>query len=75
MALTVRKGLIWLFKKVILDLFKNLEMSILKCEAWKLAKSHPTSFPLILNTSPIVVIHFDVSGPSRVPTMICYFYR
>ena len=36
-----------------------------------MAKSHRTSFPLILNKSPLpfMVIHYDVWGPSKVPTL------
>ena len=58
-------------KKLFPSLFTNLDISIFKCEVCELAKSHRTSFPLIFNKSPVpfMVIHSDVWGPSKVPTL------
>ena len=58
-------------KKLFPSLFTNLDISIFKCDVCELAKSHRASFPLILNKSlvPFMVIHSDVWGPSKVPTL------
>ena len=48
-----------------------------KSDICELAKSHRASFLLILNKSPLhfMVIHSNVSGPSKVPTLSgsCWF--
>ena len=51
-------------KKLFPSLFANSDI----CE---LAKSHRASFPLILNKIlfPFMVIHSNVWGPSKVPTL------
>ena len=57
----------WLFP----TLFTDLDMSSFNCDVCTLAKSHRASFPLSLNKSPtpFMVIHSDVWGPSKVPSL------
>lgn len=56
-------------KRLFPNLFKILDMSIFKCEVCEVTKSHNASFLLILNRSPFMVIHFDIWGLSKVPTL------
>ena len=58
-------------KKLFPSLFANLDMSVFKCDVCELAKIHRASFPLILNKSPVLfmIIHYDVWGPSKIPTL------
>ncbi|XP_074352811.1 uncharacterized protein LOC141691962 [Apium graveolens] len=58
-------------KKLFPSLFVNFDVSSFKCEVCELAKSHRTSFPLNLNKSPVpfMIIHSDVWGPSKFPTL------
>ncbi|WJZ83066.1 hypothetical protein VitviT2T_002777 [Vitis vinifera] len=58
-------------KKLFPSLFAKSDISSFRCDICELAKSHRVSFPLILNKSPFpfMVIHFDVWGPSKVPTL------
>ncbi|RVW50306.1 Retrovirus-related Pol polyprotein from transposon TNT 1-94 [Vitis vinifera] len=58
-------------KKLFSSLFAKSDISGFRCDICELAKSHRVSFPLILNKSPLpfMVIHFDVWGPSKVPTL------
>ena len=60
-----------------LGLFAKSDISGFRCDICELAKSHRASFPLILNKSlfPFMVIHYDVWGPSKVPTLSgsCWF--
>ena len=58
-------------KKLFPSLFANSDISGFRCDICELAKSHHASFPLILNKSPLpfMVIHSDVWGPSKVPTL------
>ena len=59
------------FKKMFPSLFARSDISGFHCDICELVKSHRTSFPLILNKSMLsfMVIHFDVWGPSKVPTL------
>ena len=52
-------------------MFAKSDISGFRCDICELAKSHRASFPLILNKSPspFMVIHSDVWGPSKVPTL------
>ena len=65
------------FKKLFPSLFTKSDISSFCCDICELAKSHRASFPLILNKSlfPFMVIHYDVWGPSKVPTLSgsCWF--
>ncbi|WKA11706.1 hypothetical protein VitviT2T_029179 [Vitis vinifera] len=58
-------------KKLFPSLFAKSDISGFRCDICELAKSHRVSFPLILNKSlfPFMVIHYDVWGPSKVPTL------
>ncbi|KAJ9671110.1 hypothetical protein PVL29_027210 [Vitis rotundifolia] len=58
-------------KKLFPSLFAKSDISSFHCDICELAKSHRASFPLILNKSllPFVVIHSDIWGPSKVPTL------
>ena len=58
-------------KKLFPSLFAKSDISGFRCDICELAKSHRASFPLILNKSPspFMVIHSDVWGPSKVPTL------
>nr|CAN70109.1 hypothetical protein VITISV_001696 [Vitis vinifera] len=58
-------------KKLFPSLFSKNDISGFRCDICELAKSHRASFPLILNKSPspFMVIHSDVWGPSKVPTL------
>nr|CAN63629.1 hypothetical protein VITISV_018697 [Vitis vinifera] len=58
-------------KKLFPSLFAMSDISGFRCDICELAKSHRASFPLILNKSPFpfMVIHSDVWGPSKVPTL------
>ena len=58
-------------KKLFPSLFGKSDISGFRCDICELAKSHRASFPLILNKSlfPFMVIHYDVWGPSKVPTL------
>ncbi|KAJ9682154.1 hypothetical protein PVL29_018172 [Vitis rotundifolia] len=58
-------------KKLFPSLFVKSDISSFRCDICELAKSHRASFPLILNKSllPFMVIHSDVWGPSKVPTL------
>ena len=62
---------LWLFKFFFPSLFANSDISGFSCDIYELAKSHRASFQLILNKSPLLfmVIHSDVWGPSKVPTL------
>ncbi|KAI5346394.1 hypothetical protein L3X38_014273 [Prunus dulcis] len=53
------------------DLFSQFAESDFHCETCILAKSHRISYPLRLNKSslPFMIVHSDVWGPSRVPTI------
>ena len=61
-------------KKLLPSLFEKCDISSFHCEVCELAKSHRASFPLTLNKSllPFMVIHSDVWGPSKVPTLSGY---
>nr|CAN83332.1 hypothetical protein VITISV_025235 [Vitis vinifera] len=58
-------------KKLFPSLFSKSDISGFRCDICELAKSHRVSFPLILNKSPFpfMVIHSDVWGPSKVPSL------
>ncbi|KAJ9697399.1 hypothetical protein PVL29_009289 [Vitis rotundifolia] len=58
-------------KKLFPSLFAKSDISGFRCDICELAKSHHASFPLILNKSPspFMVMHSDVWGPSKVPTL------
>ncbi|KAJ9672633.1 hypothetical protein PVL29_026026 [Vitis rotundifolia] len=58
-------------KKLFPSLFTKSDISGLRCDIFELAKSHRASFPLILNKSllPFMVIHSNVWGLSKVPTL------
>ncbi|RVW35673.1 Retrovirus-related Pol polyprotein from transposon TNT 1-94 [Vitis vinifera] len=57
-------------KKLFPSLFAKSDISGFRCDICELAKSHRASFPLILNKSlSFMVIHSDVWGPSKVPTL------
>ncbi|KAJ9707195.1 hypothetical protein PVL29_002269 [Vitis rotundifolia] len=58
-------------KNLFPSLFARSDVSGFCCDICELAKSHHTSFSLILNKSllPFMVIHSDVWGPSKVPTL------
>ncbi|RVW42232.1 Retrovirus-related Pol polyprotein from transposon RE1 [Vitis vinifera] len=58
-------------KKLFPSLFAKSDISGFHCDICELAKSHRVSFPLILNKSPFpfMVIHSDVWGSSKVPTL------
>ena len=58
-------------KRLFPTLFRNCDVSKFHCEVCELAKSHRASFPLTLSKKmpPFMTIHFDVWGPSKVPTM------
>lgn len=58
-------------KRLFPGLFLNLNISTFKCEVCELSKSHRTSFPLVLNKSPVpfMVIHSDVWGPAKISTL------
>nr|CAN82774.1 hypothetical protein VITISV_026106 [Vitis vinifera] len=58
-------------KKLFPSLFGMSDISSFRCDICELAKSHHTSFPLILNKSslPFMVKHSDLWGPSKVPTL------
>ena len=58
-------------KKLFPSLFTKCDVSSLHCDVCELAKSHCTSFPLNLNKSPLpfIVIHYDIWGSSKVPTL------
>ncbi|RVW66051.1 Retrovirus-related Pol polyprotein from transposon TNT 1-94 [Vitis vinifera] len=58
-------------KKLFPSFFAKSDISGFRCDICELAKSHCVSFPLILNKSPFpfMVIHSDVWGPSKVPTL------
>ena len=53
------------------DLFLNTSPSLFKCETCELAKSHRVPFYPILTKSPLPfsLIHSDVWGPAKVPTL------
>ena len=50
--------------------FTKCDVSFLHYDVCKLAKIHRTSFPLSINKSPLpfIMIHYEVWGPSKVPT-------
>ena len=52
-------------------MFAKSDIFGFRCDICELAKSHRASFSLILNKSlfPFMVIHYDVWGPSKVPTL------
>ena len=58
-------------KKLFPSLFAKSDISGFRCDICELAKSHCASFPLILNKSPLtfMLIHYNVWGPSKVPTL------
>lgn len=58
-------------KKLFPNLFEKINSSNLYCDVCELAKSHRTSFPLVSNKSnvPFMIIHSDVWGRSKVPTL------
>ena len=58
-------------KKLFPSLFAKSDISGFRCDICELAKSHRAPFSLILNKSsfPFMVIHSDVWGPSKVPTL------
>ena len=60
----------YLKKNLFPSLFTKCNVSSLHCDVGELAKSHCTSFPLILNKSPLpfMVIHSNVWGPSKMLT-------
>ena len=57
-------------KKLLPDLFSDLQDSDFKCDTCMLAKSHRVSYPLRSNKSdmPFALIHSDVWGPSPIST-------
>ena len=72
MASTSGTCILWLFKKKLFpSLFAKSDISSFRCDICELAKSHRASFPLILNKSslPFMVIHSDVWGSSKIPTL------
>ena len=58
-------------KKLFHSLFAKSDIFGFRCDICDLDKSHRTSFLLILNKGllPFMVIHYDVWGPSKVPTL------
>ncbi|CAN1319888.1 Retrovirus-related Pol polyprotein from transposon TNT 1-94 [Linum perenne] len=52
-------------------LFKGVSLSDFKCDACHFAKDHRTVFPLrgYTPSKPFYLIHSDVWGPSKIPTM------
>ena len=58
-------------KKLFPSLFTKCDVSSLDCDVCELAMCHRTSFPLSLTKSslPFMVIHYDVWGPSKFPTL------
>ena len=58
-------------KKLFPSLFERVDFSSFHCDICELAKSHRTSFPLILSKSllPFMVIHSDMWGSSKIPTL------
>jgi hypothetical protein len=52
-------------------LFRNKDLSLLKCEACEFAKHHRSHFPLqpYKPSKPFSVIHSDVWGPNRTSTL------
>ncbi|CAN1165217.1 Retrovirus-related Pol polyprotein from transposon TNT 1-94, partial [Linum perenne] len=52
-------------------LFKGISLSDFKCDACHFAKDHRTVFPLrgYSPSKPFYLIHSDVWGPSKIPTM------
>ena len=58
-------------KKMFPSLFTKCDVSSLHCDVCELTKSHRISFPLSLNKSPLpfMVIHYDMSGLSKVPIL------
>ena len=68
-------------KKLFPSLFTKCDISSFHCDICELAKIHYTSFPLVLNKSPLpfMVIYFDVWGSISSPNfgwirLVCYFY-
>ena len=58
-------------KKLFPSLFAKVDVSSFQCDVRELAKSYRTSLSLQLNksTSPFMLIHSDVWGPSKVTTL------
>ena len=58
-------------KKLFRSLFTKCDVSNLHYDVCELAKRHRASFPLFLNKSPLpfMVIHYDVWGLSKIPTL------
>ena len=58
-------------KKLFPSFFTMSDVSDFRCDICELIKSHRASFLLILNKSLLsfMVIHSDVWGPSKVPTL------
>ena len=52
-------------------LFSKTSPSLFKCETCELAKSHRVPFPISLNkiSLPFMLVHSDVWGPAKVPTL------
>ena len=58
-------------KKLFPSLFAKCDISSFHCDFYELTKRYRTSFPLVLNKSPLpfMVIHSDVWGPFKVLTL------
>lgn len=58
-------------KKLRPSLFSDCDVLDFKCDVCELAKSHKVSYPPSLNkcSEPFVVIHSDIWGPARVPSI------
>jgi hypothetical protein len=58
-------------KYLLPELFSNATLPVLKCETCELAKSHRVPFlpSLNRNSAPFTLIHSDVWGPAKVPTL------
>ena len=57
--------------KLFPKLFSLLDVSKFKCDICELAKSHRVSFPPSMSKTlaPFMVIHSDVWGPTKVPSL------
>lgn len=58
-------------KRLFPSLFLEIDIWNFKCDVCELSKSHRTTFPLSLNKNlvPFMIVHYDVWGPSIVPTI------
>ncbi|XP_049935028.1 retrovirus-related Pol polyprotein from transposon RE2 isoform X2 [Nymphaea colorata] len=65
-----------LIKKLFPSLFHSMSMDSFTCEVCQLAKHVRASYPISFNktTRPFALVHYDVWGPSGVPTCRGFHY-